>query len=179
MDYLNSFENSLKKFLEFEFNGENINFRDRVFFSLLDEIVENKIFEKNYLNMIKNFIKKNIMINEIYLENKENIHYKNLNKIIGKIFIYLEKISLIFENLNDRNFITDFIVYLNKVIFYNKNILSNNLQNVNNNNSNNNQNNSIINNIFNLNGNNNIRENSGGTSGLSRFKFFDFFIFEY
>ena len=59
------------------------------------EIIIGGIEEKNYFNIIKNFIKKNIMINEMYFENKDSIYYKNLNKIFGKIFLHLENINSI------------------------------------------------------------------------------------
>jgi hypothetical protein len=153
-DFINLFQNTLKKYLESNFTKENYDFRDKVFFSIVEDISKNRLEEKYYLILIKDFIKKNIMINEVYLEN--NIH--NPNRNLEKVFLYLENINYIFEINNDKNFMTDFILYLNKYIF-NINEISNenSFQNI--------QMNSInFNNILNL---NNSREFSG-PSGIGK-----------
>lgn len=113
LDFLNLFQNTLKKYLEFNFSKENYDFRDKLFFSIVEDISKKRLEEKNYSIMIKDFIKKNIMINENYLENYNH----NQNKNLEKVFIYLEDINSIFEINNDKNFMTDFILYLNKFIF--------------------------------------------------------------
>lgn len=157
-DFLNLFETSLKKYFEENFTSENFYFRDKVFFCVLEETAKNKINEKNYLLLIKNFIKKYIMISDFYLETKHNSHYLNLNKIFPKIFDYLDYLKIIFEFFNEKNFMTDFIIFLNKVIF---SYSDNSSENISNHNSNFSFN---INNIMNLNNINSSREHIGSPS---------------
>lgn len=116
-EFLNHFDNTLKKYLETNFSQENISFRDRVFFSVIEEIAKNFIEEKFYLTLIKNFIKQFIMINDVFRDSKDSQFFKNSTKIYEKLFQNLEHIDTVFKIHNDQNFMTDFINYLIKVIF--------------------------------------------------------------
>lgn len=103
--------------MESNFPNENISFRDKVFFTMIEEMAKNYIGEKNYINIIKNFIKKFVMINNVLKESKDSIYFKNSTKIYNKIFFYLIEIDSVFKINNDQNFMTDFINYLVKAIF--------------------------------------------------------------
>lgn len=103
--------------METNFPSENIIFRDKVFFTIVEEISKKKIEEKIYHSIIKNFIKRFIMINDILREPKESSYFKNCTKIYNKVFIHLEDIDTVFKIHNDQNFMTDFISFLIKVIF--------------------------------------------------------------
>lgn len=116
-EFLNLFDTILKKYLEMNFSTENLFFRDKVFFSLVEEIPKKMIIEKNYTIIIKNFIKKFIMINEIFTQTKDNYLFVKSTKIYCKIFLYLEDIDSVFKNQNDQNFMIDFILFLIRIIF--------------------------------------------------------------
>lgn len=101
------------------------------------------------------------MINDILKEPRDSSYFKKSTNIYEKLFFHLEDIDKIFKIHNDQNFMTDFIVYLMKVIFE-----MNNNNNFNNNNAieknekNNNNSGSTYNlinlNTFGLKDNNNI-----------------------
>jgi hypothetical protein len=139
-EFLNHFENKVKKYLETNFSNEYISFRDKVFFTIIEEIEKYIIPEKTYFTIIKNFIKKFVMINDINKESKDCIYFINSTKLYSMVFIHLEKIDKVFLLHDDQNFMTDFINYLIKVIFdlngngSNHNVINNN--HINNSNSN-------------------------------------------
>ena len=102
------------------------------------------------------------MINDAFSENKDNTFFKNSTKIFSKVFLYMEKIETVFKIHNDQNFMTDFIVYLIKVIF---NVRDSSLTTNANNSSQQNSNNSMnVNNLIHI---NNISKEPTGSSSLS------------
>ena len=155
--------------METNFPNENICFRDKVFFTIVEETDKNYIEEKIYITIIKNFIKKYVMINDIFRESKESTYFKNCTKIYSKVFLHLEQIDSVFKIHNDQNFMTDFINFLIKVIFdFNGNSQnSNNINNVSNLNLNSQNPNST--NSSNLIIINTVKEINGGSNNLSNF----------
>lgn len=168
-EFLNHYDNTLKKYLETNFPSENINFRDKVFFTIIEEIAKNNIEEKLYHSLVKNFIKRFIMINDILWESRDSSYFKNSTKIYSKVFDYLEEINTIFKIHNDQNFMTDFISFLIKVIFE----LGGSIQTIGNN-SNNSQNINNSPNLINL----NLEKITGGPS-INYFNYFNFFYLIY
>lgn len=116
-EFLFHFDAILTKYLDTNFSSDSLFFRNKVFFSLIEEISKKMINEKDYALMIKNFIKKFIMNNDVFYQSKENYLFIKSTKIYPQIFFYLEEIDLIFKLQNDQNFSIDFILFLVRVVF--------------------------------------------------------------
>ncbi len=114
------------------FPQENIKFRDNVFFNIIDVLIKNSITDKFYINLIKNFLKKNIVVydKDTIVSPKEN--HNNKNTINFEIFLNkIKDINSVFTLNNENNFMTDFIVYIIKNLYEsnNLNVNSNTFQN--------------------------------------------------
>lgn len=119
-EFLLFYNNSLSNFLEINFNKENKTYRDKLFFTLIEEMAKNSIEEKFYVNLLKNFIKKNILI---YDKNNSTSPRESINKVkiekinYENILENIIDINKIFKYHNENNFMTDFIVYLIKNLY--------------------------------------------------------------
>jgi len=108
----------LSNFFEIQFKKEEFSYREKVFFTMIEEISQNNIIEKFYSNLIKNYIKKNVLIfdKECSLYSKENIPYK-LGKVNYKKYLdYIMEINNVFKNHNESNFMTDLILHITKIL---------------------------------------------------------------
>lgn len=101
------------------FTKENIGYRDKVLFMLIEEIAKNSIQEKLYANIIKNFLKKNILIYDTNspVLTRESATIKLEQIKISDYIHYIREINTVFILHNENNFMTDFIVYLVKDLY--------------------------------------------------------------
>jgi hypothetical protein len=109
------------KFLEADDKKENITYRDKVFFTLIEELSNNSTQDKFYANLIKNYIRKYILVydKENSFSPRDTITMKpNLNKNDYDNFLnYLKEINIICKSNNESNFMTDLVVYLVKTLY--------------------------------------------------------------
>ena len=154
---MNFYNTNLSNFLEKSFTRENLTYRDKVFYSLTEEISKYFITEKIYMLIIKSFLKKNVLIYE-----KENIlsftdyQEHKINPINFEVLLNnIKDISIVFNIHNENNFMTDFILYIIKNIYDTQNLSNNTNQNSTNSNFSN----------YNLgNGNHSQKDNQNGNS---------------
>ena len=111
-EFLIFYKNVISNFLEGNFSNEEIKYRDKVFFNLIQEIAKNSIEDKFYAILIKNFLKKNFLIYDIGFTPKEYTAYQLKQINYDEILNYLEELNFIFKLHNENNFMTDFIIYL-------------------------------------------------------------------
>lgn len=110
----------ISNYLESNYPKENLKYRDKVIFILIEELSKSAIEEKFYANLIKNFLKKNFLIYEgsAALSPKEKGKSRLKQQINYDDFLkYLKELNLIFTLNNENNFMTDFIIYLVRILF--------------------------------------------------------------
>lgn len=135
-EFISFYSNTVLNFLEANDSKENIIFREKVFFTIIDEMAGNLIVDKFYVNLLKSYVKKYVLVYD-----KENalsptdapINKAKLNKDDYDNFLNkIKEINLICKINNENNFMTDLIVYLVKTLYdeiFPSNINSNNSNN--------------------------------------------------
>lgn len=108
----------LSNFFEIQFKKEDFCYREKVFFTMIEEISHNNIVEKFYANIIKNYIKKNVLIfdKEYSVYSKENLVNKLSKVNYEKYLDYIMEINNVFKYNSETNFMTDFILHIIKIL---------------------------------------------------------------
>ncbi len=104
------------------FTKENKNLREKVFFVLIDEVANNSIIDKFYSNIIKNYLKKHLLIyyreSNTVVTNAKDISQIKSNQIVYENYLdVITNINIIFKVNNENNFMTDLIVYIVKGLY--------------------------------------------------------------
>ncbi len=120
--------NKISDFFEINFTKDNKIYRDKLFFTLIEEIANQSIEDKFYSNLIKNLIKKYVLIYDRDITTSPGEIHKNvkIEKInLENILENIVDINKVFRFHNENNLMTDFIAYLIRNL-YDGNISSKN-----------------------------------------------------
>lgn len=100
---------------------ENVIYRDKVFFTLIEEMSRGLVQEKFFVNIIKGYIKRYILVydKEKSGSSKEiSLSKQLMNKNDYENFLnHLKELNIICKSNNESNFMTDLIVYIVKTLY--------------------------------------------------------------